>query len=303
MKNFAKENEISLLMLSENIYEDIMNFGMKAFSKNIMVLDEGLGTVNMVCESMIDENASIKHVSKFQPAAKIVQGIIDYCTESSEDFEGLGTETLSGKGQIIGLYSPISKCGQTRLAVSISEKLAQKSKVIFLSLESFSSLAVDLGIDGEDDITDLLYYADCEKNKIGLYLEKIKKTRNGVDFILPAKTAMQVREINSERLKELLFILINECGYDYCIIDMTEYVEDFFEIEKMCHKIFTITKQNPSDEHKIRTYEEVLKQSEQDEIIAKTVKCPLPEMRDIKGFDLFTEKLLESEGIIIEQEP
>ncbi|WP_029231473.1 hypothetical protein [Butyrivibrio sp. VCB2006] len=296
MEKFLEKTKVSLLMIAESALEGIDDLRLSGNIKNVLVLDEGLGGSNRVSEDgafLVNK----RYINKYQPASLIVNDIVGFCTEESEDFTGLGLQSSSGKGRVIGLYSPLSKCGQTTLAVNIAERLAREGKVVFLSFESFSTLPQMLDISSNEDINDLMYYAELERDKFGLYLEKIKKTRNGVDYIMPAKTAMQIKEIGLSKVSNLYKLLAAECGYDYIVVDLTQYPDDFFEIAALSYRLIAITRAHASDLYKLKLFEEVLMQSGLEEVREKLVKCQVPDIRDKKAYEDYVRDLLESEGI------
>lgn len=298
LKNFAKEQVVNLLIISEDLHYELTESLRNMHFKNVLVLDEGALESSCVCENSLASEMNIKHVSKYQSAAGILGELVDFCAESPDTFNGLCTQAKIADSSIIGFFSPISKCGQTSMAIRCAERLAKQGSVIFLSFESFSSLPQMLGIEAVQDITDLVYYAECEKSKFGLYLEKIKQNVGGVDYLMPAGTAAQVREIGSEKVKELLGLLAKEAGYDYIVLDLTEYPDGFFEILSMCHKIFTISKNNPGDLSRINQYEAIIRELGFSKIEAATVKCQLPDLRDKIAYDRYIEELLSGEGLI-----
>ena len=299
MEQFVKKTKIALLMIAESALEGIDDLRLSENVRNVLVLDEGFGSGSLVCEDgECTTGLNKKYINKYQPASVIVNDIVGFCTEEAEEFTGLSLSAAPGKGSVIGLYSPLSKCGQTTLAVNMAEKLARDAKVIFLSFESFSTLPQMLNLNSDEDITDLIYYADIEAERFGLHLEKIKKSRNGVDYVMPARTAMQIREISCQKLKHLYSLLINECGYDYIVVDLTEYPGEFFDIAALCYRLITITRPFASDQYKLKLFEEVLMQSELEEVREKLVKCQVPDIRDRKSYDDCVTRLLESEGII-----
>jgi hypothetical protein len=297
LKNFARKEAVSLLIISESLHYELVDRCAEGGFKNVLVLDEETSWGGMLCEPAIDTGINIRHVSKYQSAAGVVNELIEFCTDSPDSFTGLRTQAKLANSRILGFFSPLSKCGQTTMAINSAEKLAEHGKVIFLSFESFSSLPDMLGIVSEQNITDLAYYAECEKNKFGLYLEKIKRTVNGVDYIMPAKTAAQIKDIGSEKIKELLGLLSGDAGYDYVVMDLTEYPDGFFDILAMCNKIFTVTGNNVPDSARISQYETILRENGLSEIESRTVKIQVPDYRDRHSCEKYIEELLEREGL------
>lgn len=284
--SFEKEDPISLLIISETFYRELKEKKWSVQFKNILVLDEEFENDTIASfEDLNEGEVKIVHVSKYQEASKIVDCIIDFCVEHPDEFGVASIKASVTKGNVIGFYSPIGKCGQTHLSREVARSLAAKGKTIFLSFESFSSLPYLLGAGAKADMTDLLYYAECERSKISLFLEKIKISRDGVDYILPARTSMQLKEISFEKMKELLDILTQDAGYEYVILDMTDYPEGFLDILLMCKKVVTIVRDNQVDSFRQKQYEEILMDSGYEEIRSKTKKILLHDMRDRKALD------------------
>ncbi len=294
--DFVKETEVSLLIISEKMYLELKDCSGVSGIKGVLVLDETAAGGDFEKPEFLSE-VRIEHLSKYQEASKVIDGILDFCVKSPEYFAGVSANLEVRDCHIYGFYSPISSCGQTSLALAVAKKLAERSKVIFLSFESFSSLPDILGISPREDITDVMYYAECERSKFSVYLEKAKETANGVDIILPARTAEQIKEIGFEKIRELTEVLIKECGYEYVILDLTEYPEGFLDTLMLCEKIITVVRTNKSDAYKQKLYDETLVESGYGAVKAKTVICQLPEATDKKALERYAKEVLESEAV------
>ncbi|MCR5606548.1 MAG: hypothetical protein K6F69_07010 [Treponema sp.] len=291
LMDFVRDKSPSLLVISENAYRDLREKKMGERIKNILVLDEDESGLNE--EQELYGQVNIGHTSKYQAATGVIDNIVNFCVERAEDFDGVSTKFVSNNAKIIGLFTPISKCGQTSLALSMGKELSQRGRTIFLSFESFSSLPGILGLSEEGNISDLVYYSDSDENKFCLYLEKIKNTLDQLDIIAPAKTAMQIREISYESLKHLIEMLVNKAGYEYIIMDITDYPEGLFDILRLCNKLFSIVKNDKSDIYRFELYEDVLRENGYEDVIAETIKVDGSEVQDFKN-------LLKREGIVNE---
>lgn len=292
----VKENPVSLLIISENLFHKLQISAQAELFTNVLVLDEGMEAEEASCAEPPD-GMRIKHVMKYQAASKIVDGIIDFCVEHPDEFGGARLRTNGLNSSIYGFFAPIKRCGQTSLARGVAQKLAEKGKTVYLSFESFSSLPYLLGALGGEDITDLFYFAECERAKISLFLEKMKVSRDGVDYILPARTSMQLREISLEKMKDLLEILSSDAGYEYVVLDMTDYPEEFLDILLLCKKIITITRANPVDDFKQKQFEAVLRDSGYEEICLKTTKLMMPDLRDKRSLDACIKEIVKGEEL------
>lgn len=288
---YLDENEIALLVVSQSDACDLKREALGRNCRNIMILDEE-GKIEELEELSISYGIGICHVSKYLPAAEIVDRVLELCISGAEGFSGLKVKALDSASKLLGFYTPVSRCGQTSFSIKMGEALAKKGRTILLSFESFSAITSLFEQEAEEDITDLLYFADCERDKFCLYLEKIKRTRNGLDFIAPAKTAMQVKEISYEKIRELVELLAREAGYQYILFDLKDYPDGFFEILDMCDILYTVMRNNSADHYRLGRYDKALLENDYERVLTKTMKCLLPDGRDITAYNRFIEDIL-----------
>jgi hypothetical protein len=281
--------EIPLLIISEGCLKDLEDNKPKTKVKNMIVLEEDLGQEGG--GRYVDEG--VIHISKYVPAMSIAETVLELCVERAEDFAGLGIRHREGNCRVIGLYTPISGSGQTSLAVRMGEHLAADAKTILLSFDSFSALTGSLGNDDREDISDLCYFAECERDKFPIYLERIKINRAGLDYIPPADSPARIRELNCDRVKELIDLLSKKAGYENIILDLKDYPEGFFDILNLCDVIYTIGKNNSADQYRMGRYNKALCDSGYESVISKTVKCFFPEGRSPLGYKRYIKQLIE----------
>ena len=293
--DFAEKEDINLLIVSEKSYYELEDKHALGRFKNILILDEERIS-GAVCEDS-GTGKNVEHVSKYQSASAVSRAVVDMCSRSPEDFKGLWARAKNSESRLIGFYTPLSRCGQTSFAVRAGELLAGNNKTILLSFESCSSLGGLINEEPEEDITDLMYYAECEKDKFCLYLERIRQTVNGLDYIPPAKTALQLRDISCDRLSELVELLTNSCGYECILLDMKEYPDGFMDMLRLCDTVFTVTRPQNADKYRLRVFEGVLGKNGYEDVSARLVKCRLPDIRDKGAYVSAIEQLLIGEGL------
>ena len=270
--------------------------GIKAV-KNILVLDEANSFVNED-ESQEEEN-NVCHISKYLPAGKIIDGILDFCVKIPDNIGNLDAGRGSEKVKLLGLFSPLSRCGQTALSVKICEELSKHGKTMLLNFDSYSMVTEIMGQDAEEDITDLLYYSECEEGKFSVYLERIKRSGKGFDFIPPAKTATQIKEITFERIKSLARLLSAAAGYEYIVLDLSEFPEGVFDILRMCTRVFTVVGEGREENYKLEQYVKVLSNNGYDDVLANTVRCLLPK-ESLGGLSTYAGEMLAREELVSE---
>lgn len=293
MERFFGENEAELVLISEGCFQQLCNEGSLEKYRNVIVLDEEMSFLDPKDAGAAGDEMAIERVSKYLPAERIVSSILNYCAERPGEFSGIGAGAGSEGCRVWGFYSPLSRCGQTSLALKMGEMLAEKGKTMLISFESFSALGSMFEMEPELDITDLIYHDELEPGCFCLNLERVKKSVNGLDIIPPAKTALQVRDIGYEKIMEIIRKLSVSCGYENVLLDLTEYPEGFFDILLSCDEIFTITRPGMEDSYRMDKYYEVLHGNGYEDILSRTVKCSLPHIRNTAEYEDYIRTLMD----------
>ena len=98
-----------------------------------------------------------KEIYKFQSGDDIIREVMAAYSE----IPGIRPNTAGAMGQsrrIIGVYSPIGRCGKTCLALAIGQILAKEEKVLFVTLDTFTGFTGLLNERWKRDLSDLIYY-------------------------------------------------------------------------------------------------------------------------------------------------
>ena len=297
-KEFVKEKIPELSVLSQSVYSALLEGGSIKAVKNILVLDEANSSVNE--DESQEEEKNVCHISKYLPAGKIIDGILDFCVKIPGNIGNLDAERGSEKVKLLGLFSPLSRCGQTAFAVKLCEELSKHGKTMLLNFDSFSMVTEIMGQDAEEDITDLPYYSECEEGKFSVYLERIKRNARGFDFVPPAKTATQIKEITFERIKSLTELLSEIAGYEYIVLDLSEFPDGLFDILRMCTRVFTVVGESREENYKLEQYTKVLGQNGYDDVLANTVRCLFPKDGSYGGLSTYASEMLAREELVSE---
>lgn len=80
------KNEIALLVVSQSDARDLKREALGRNCRNIMILDEE-GKIEELEELSISYGIGICHVSKYLPAAEIVDRVLELCISGAEGFQ------------------------------------------------------------------------------------------------------------------------------------------------------------------------------------------------------------------------
>lgn len=196
------------------------------------------------------------------------------------------------KTKLVGVYSPIGRCLQTSFSLVLGQMLASKYQVLYLNFEAYSGFSHMMQKGFSVDMADLIYYFKNLSQDFSQQFNSAKQNMNGLDFIPPAFSYMDITKVLPEEWEAFLDAVAT-CGeYDYMILDLSEYVQGLYRILRNCSHIYTITRNDGMAIAKIAHYENVLKELAYDDVIEKTRKCSFPIYRQLP---IGAEDLLYSE--------
>ena len=288
---FAKTTTVSLLLASETSYQEIRN---EIETEQVMILNES-GELTW---------KDLQNIRKFQSADRIVQEIMHYYVEETAVLPD--KLTLRGTAKLIGLYSPVRRCSQTTLGLTLGQILAEDNKTLYLNFESLSGFPYLMGYDGGRDLTDLLYLLEKAPKRFPLQLRASIRKLENLDYVPPMNAMHQLLLVRPEQWVRLVSAVIKEGDYDVVILDLSEGMQGLFEILRMCSHIYTVVKEDRYAKAKIAQYEQLLALCEYEDILKKTVKRRVPFIKELTEDFLFhpggelacyVKKMLKEDGI------
>lgn len=183
-------------------------------------LPDRCGMAYLVESGDIESVRDQKAICKFQKAENIYKQILNIYSERAANLSGVrGTEGSCG---IVVFTSPAGGTGASSLAAAYSmRKAGQGQRVIYLDLEAFSSTGHFFPVNGQFDMSDIIYAIKGRKSNVALKIEScVRQDGSGVFFFAPPKTALDMREMNEEDALFLLSSLTLSGNYDRIVVDM-----------------------------------------------------------------------------------
>lgn len=277
LERFAGREEIEVLLIAESAWKLLKEEYVRKQVTQLFILQE----------SETQTAADLCCISKYQSPEKVVQAILESLAEE-DGWKGC-FETLDVAAKMIGIYSPIKRCLQTSFALTLGQLLAKEHKTLYLNFEMYSGLGEILRREYQTDMMDVVYYFQSARDKLALRLPSIIQSAGGLDYIPPMQYALGIREVPGEQWLTLCQDIAAIGEYEYLILDLDDGMEGLFELLKNCHRIYTITREDPFAQAKLRQYEQMLLANELDEIADKTVKCRFPIFKELPAsLDMMT---------------
>ncbi|MBR4084731.1 MAG: hypothetical protein IKK33_10680 [Lachnospiraceae bacterium] len=291
LQRFCQEEVIEILLVAETAYGEHI----KELPVKLPIL---------LNESGILREKNLENIDKYQPAEQVWQEMLAlYMEKNGERYPKVGGRK---RGKLIGLYSPVRRCLQSTFALTMGQLIAEKYPVLYVSFEYFAGLEEWQDRDGQD-LSVLLYYQQNRPDTFGVQLQALVKKVGKLDYVTPMLNGENLLYITQEQWKSLIQALLNTGDYEYIILDLSESIQGLFEILHLCHKVYTIVREDSKAYQKIYRYEQLLSLLEYEDIKEKTAKCHLPLFRKLPGeVESFTKgelaeyimELLKKEGIL-----
>lgn len=280
LERYTKENVIDLLMVSERM----MSPGLRQMNiRRIIILSEG-----EVSEEFQDYPA----IYKYQSSESLVAEVMSYYAKQ----EVPQPQLLKKRAvKVLGVYSPIGRCGKTCFSLTLGQILAQKEPVLYLNLEDYAGFSFLMEKEGMSDISDVMYFLRQHKGNAIFKVNSALQRLGGLDYISPAFASGDLREIKVEEWIRLLSELISCSSYETIILDIGHAVDDVFALLTQCTCIYTPICTDVISMAKINQYEQLLREMEYEEILQKMHKLGLPFCAPAMQGEYFMEQLANGE--------
>ena len=280
LEQYVKENTIDLLLVSGRMMCPKLR---QLKIGGIVVLSEG---------EVVKEYEEYPMVYKYQSSESLVAEVMTYYAKQDVPQPKL----LKRKNvQIIGVYSPVARCGKTCFALTLGQVLASSRPVLYLNLENYAGFSFLLGKEGMSDISDVMYFLRQHKGSAIFKLNAALQHLGEMDYITPAFSAMDLREIKTEEWVHLLQELVSSTNYETIILDMGHSMEDVFGLLQQCTRIYMPVCEDVISLAKVSQYEKLVQDMEQEELLERTQKLGLPFCSPAMQGEYFIEQLVRGE--------
>lgn len=218
---FMNQNNIDILLISE---ENIQDINTEFDKKRIILLIE---------EPEIESINGIRTLYKFQKIENIIRFIINMYAENMPEKNVIKIKG-GERAKIIGIYSPVKRCGKTALSMELAEHLTKQGKVLMMNMEEYSALRTDTEEEMVYDLSDLLYFYMQNSWSFELKLKAVMQCLRGFDYIPPVKNGDELRGITTEQWRGLITEIAKVSDYQMIILDISDIVSNILQLLHMC---------------------------------------------------------------------
>ena len=260
MREFSEREEIAILLVGDSVTEEQLT-GIRA-----------LQTVRLSETGLAKEGEAV--VYKYQASDSLLREVMSWYQPQ----EMVPLMTITGRrSQIIGVYSPIGRCGKTSFA-----------------LEEFSALSALTATVYTSGLSDLLYYyTQREYNPVRL--GGVTYNWGGLDYIPPLTNAEDKNGISQAVFAGLVRRIASDGVYETLVLDVGMFCGGAEEVLSVCDLIYVPVMEDVVSTAKLEAWKEYLKRSGRSVIWEKLRFLKLPRPGQALVRENYLEQLLWGE--------
>lgn len=198
------------------------------------------------------------------------------------------------KSRVIGVYSPISRCGKTGFAVTLGQVLSRDNKVLLVSLEDFSGFGALMGTEHKESLSDLIYYYR-QGGYNGLRLGSVVYNWGGLDYVPPVTYAEDLTDVSGEELAGLLGRIADDSAYEIILVDMGHFGQGIEKLLALCEVVYAPVKEDTVSAAKLEEWKTYLSESGREYLWERIRLLKLPRQRGVVPREVYLEQLLWGE--------
>ena len=262
LQAFAKEHEIEILLISTRaMCNEIRDLSVS----RTIILSEGETLQNL---------EDYPFVYKYQSSDQIFSEVMEYYAEVHPRPHLL--TAAAHKTKLYGIYSPIGRSRKTSFALALGEILAETKQVLYLNFEEFSGFEELFQTKYRADISDLIYFSRQKQDGFIFRLNSVIQTFHELQYVPPALSPADIRDVSGEEWMNFLHEIMDYCEYDVILLDLSEQVDDLFQILKSCDRIYMPVQEDLFSQAKLVQYEKLMQMLELQEVLDRTQRIRPP---------------------------
>lgn len=277
LKAFSAQQPVELLLVGDEVEDEELD-GVKA------------GQIIRLSETGASKDGDMS-VYKYQASDNVLREVLA-CYQVRE--QPAAVTATGRRSRIIGVYSPVSRCGKTGFTITLGQVLARETKALMVSLEVFSGLAALTGSDYGGSLSDLIYYY-----RQGAYsrlrLGSVLYNWGGLDYVPPVAYAEDMADVQGEEAAGLLSRIAEEGMYGIILLDAGSFGRDVEKVLELCDIIYSPVKEDTVSSAKLEEWTGYLEASGRQHLRERIRLVKLPRQRVPGARETYLEQLLWGE--------
>lgn len=279
LKTFTEQQQVDLLLVGDEVTAEELG---TIRAKQVVRLSES---------GMKKEEDGLPSVYKYQASDHVLREVMACYDIRAEPalFSVVGAQST-----VIGVYSPVGRCGKTSFCLTMGQVMAREQKVLLLSLEEYSAYSRLMKVKYGGSLSDLLYYfRQGEYSR--LRLSSVLYNWNGLDYVPPVTYAEDLKEVAGDEVAGLVNRIAEEGAYDTILLDLGHFGKGVEAVLELCRVIYTPVKEDVISAVKVEEWRAYLEKSDRSHLWDRVQPLKLPGQRGVVPAEHYLEQMLWGE--------
>lgn len=279
LEAFSKEHKIDLLLTGETAgtgETDRVLSGQRIYLSE----DKSAGTT--------DE--ARREIYKYQSGDDIIREVMACYCEVPGALEAFPRLKNAAK-RMIGVYSPVGRCGKTSFSLSMGQILAREEKVLFVTLDTFTGFCQLVDERWKRDLSDLIYYYKRGRFN-AIRLNSVVYFLGNMAWLPPIRFPDDYNQISPEEMALLFNTILDESDYETLLLDVGDYGKRVLPLLEICQCIYMPVKEDPVSQAKVKEFEEYVDDCGKRPLKARIRKLHVPLTAGNRSAGRFPEELM-----------
>lgn len=230
-----------------------------------------------------------REIYKYQSGDDIIREVMACYCEMPGTPEGYGSG-MHRMRRVIGVYSPVGRCGKTFLAFSIGQILAKEERVLFSSFDAFSGLSGLMGERWKRDLSDLVYY--YKQGRLNaIRLNTVLHFIGDMAWLPPMRFPEDYSQISAEELVGMFEEIAGEGNFETLVLDIGAFGKQVLPFLNLCQIVYMPVKDDEVARAKIREFEEYIEEQGSQSMQDKIRKRHVPAVMGNRRMEHFPQEL------------
>lgn len=278
LEAFTKEKPLELLLIGDEVDREQLS-------------QVRVNQIVRLSESREISGEDFPFVYKYQASDAVLREVMA-CYQIQP--EQIPLTAVGVKSVVMGIYSPVNRCGKTGFSLTLGQIMARESKVLFLSLEEHSGLSRLMGVSFETSLSDLIYeYRQGGYTRMSL--GTVVHNWGGLDYVPPAAYGEDLAEIQGSELAEIIRQISAEGAYEVIVVDIGCLGRGMEPLLELCDVIYAPVKDDCVSAAKMEAWQEYLGKSGRAHLWERVRILKLPRPGAVWQAETYLEQLLWGE--------
>lgn len=224
--DFSINKQIDILLVNEDLFYSLPLY--KISFLNLFILSENKS------DSTIEKDSYTFNIFfKYQSMQSLLHKIMSHFSLDRHNYTAFA---MNHSSRLIGVYSPIKRCGKTSFAIALATAYSSKTPTLFITFDEFACEYLNVSKNNKG-LSELIFYLlDKDSDAIN-HLDSIVCTINGLDIIPPAIYPDDLRHLDSDSLIGF-FSQLKNTKYTHIVIDFANTLFDIVPLLNLCDKVY-----------------------------------------------------------------